>query len=123
MVTTNLGTSMKALFVELPAFERYRESYLTDDEFRSFQIMLLKNPLCGDVIQHTGGLRKVRFSDSKRNKGKRGGTRIIYYWYLEKSQFLLFTIYGKNVADDLTTSQREQLSKMLDMIKKRSNDD
>ncbi|HGN0870302.1 hypothetical protein EC835_11512 [Providencia alcalifaciens] len=85
--------------------------------------MLLKNPLCGDVIQHTGGLWKVRFSDSKRNKGKRGGTRIIYYWYLEKSQFLLFTIYGKNVADDLTTSQREQLSKMLDMIKKRSNDD
>lgn len=57
-------------------------------------------------------------SDSKRNKGKRDGTRIIYYWYLEKSQFLLFTIYGKNIADDLTTSQREQLSKMLEMIKK-----
>lgn len=85
--------------------------------------MLLRSPVCGDVIQHTGGLRKVRFSDSKRNKGKRGGIRIIYYWYLEKSHFLLFTIYGKNIADDLTTTQREQLSKMLEMIKKRRNDD
>ncbi|EFA7915456.1 toxin, partial [Escherichia coli] len=48
---------MEALFVELPPFERHRAEYFTDDEFREFQQMLLKNPLCGDVIQHTGGLR------------------------------------------------------------------
>lgn len=41
---------MEALFVELPPFERHRAEYLTDDEF---QQMLLKNPVCGDVIQHT----------------------------------------------------------------------
>ncbi|AWR60005.1 toxin [Proteus mirabilis] len=114
---------MKAIFVELPAFERHRVSYFSDDEFRHFQFMLLKDPLCGDVMQHTGGLRKVRFSDPKRNKGKRGGTRIIYYWYSEKSQFLLFTIYGKNIADDLTITQREQLRAMLEMIKKRGDHD
>ncbi|MFV5935674.1 toxin [Proteus mirabilis] len=114
---------MKAIFVELPAFERHRVSYFSDDEFRHFQFMLLKDPLCGDVMQHTGSLRKVRFSDPKRNKGKRGGTRIIYYWHSEKSQFLLFTIYGKNIADDLTITQREQLRAMLEMIKKRGDHD
>lgn len=31
---------------------------------------------------------------------------------------MLFTTYGKNIADDLTTSKCEQLSKMLGMIKK-----
>jgi hypothetical protein len=35
--------------------------------------MLLRNPACGDVFQHTGGLHKVRFGDARCNKGKRGG--------------------------------------------------
>ena len=48
---------MEALFVELPPFERHRAEYFTDDEFREFQQMLLKNPVCGDVLQHTGGLQ------------------------------------------------------------------
>jgi mRNA-degrading endonuclease RelE of RelBE toxin-antitoxin system len=110
---------MDALFVELPPFERLRAEYLTDDEFREFQQMLLKNPECGDVIKHTGGLRKVRFADSRRNKGKRGGIRVIYYWYLEKSHFLLFTLYDKDQKDDLTKAQQDLLREMLEQAKKR----
>jgi len=110
---------MEALFVELPPFERHRAEYLTDDEFRAFQQMLLKNPECGDVIQHTGGLRKVRFADSRRQKGKRGGIRVIYYWYLEKSHFLLFTLYDKDQKDDLTKAQQDLLRGMLEQAKKR----
>ncbi len=41
--------------------------------------MLLKNPEAGDVIEGTGGLRKIRYADEKRGKGKRGGLRVIYY--------------------------------------------
>ncbi|WP_346426270.1 hypothetical protein [Yersinia intermedia] len=55
---------MDAVFVELPSFERLRFEYLSDDEYRSLQIMLMNNPMIGDVIQQTGGLRKMRFSDS-----------------------------------------------------------
>src|SRR5256885_3318303 len=36
------------------------------------------NPEAGDVIEGTGGLRKVRFGDPRRAKGKRGGLRVIY---------------------------------------------
>lgn len=110
---------MEALFVELPPFERHRAEYFTDDEFRVFQQMLLKNPLCGDVIQHTGGLRKVRFGDARRHKGKRGGIRVIYYWYLEKSHFLLFTLYDKDQKDDLTKAQRDILREMLEQARRR----
>jgi len=70
---------MKALFVELPAFERNRSAYLTDEAFRDLQNAMLKNPEAGDVITGTGGLRKVRHGDATRCKGKRGGLRIIYY--------------------------------------------
>ncbi|WP_339464013.1 hypothetical protein [Photorhabdus luminescens] len=62
---------MEVVFIELPPFERYRHNYLSDEEFRTFQNMLLENPAAEDVIQHTGGLRKVRFTDSRRKKGKR----------------------------------------------------
>ncbi|MCW7550605.1 MULTISPECIES: toxin [Photorhabdus] len=109
---------MEAVFIELPPFERYRHNYLSDEEFRTFQNMLLENPAAGDVIQHTGGLRKVRFTDSRRKKGKRGGIRVIYYWWVSKSQFMLFTIYDKDEMSDLTKEQCESLRKMLEMRKK-----
>jgi hypothetical protein len=85
---------MIGIFKEMSSFESRRENYLSDEEFRAFQNSLLKRPSAGDVIKGTGGLRKIRVSSSKRGKGKRGGTRVIYYWYLEGKQFWLFTIYG-----------------------------
>lgn len=72
---------MKAVFVELPAFARYRAVYLDDEAFSRLQNEMMKNPAAGDVIEGTGGLRKLRFADSRRGKGKRGGLRVIYYWW------------------------------------------
>ena len=57
---------MKAVFIELPAFERHREEYLDDDSFRGLQVALMGNPEAGDQIAGTGGLRKLRFGDSRR---------------------------------------------------------
>ena len=34
-----------------------------------------------DLISDTGGLRKVRFADRRLGTGKRGGFRVIYYWW------------------------------------------
>lgn len=104
---------MNALFIELPPFQRHRKDYLDDELFRSFQIALMKNPEAGDVIEGTGGLRKVRFVDERRNKGKRGGLKVIYYWWSGGSEFWLFTLYGKNEQDDLTQQQKKILKQML----------
>ena len=101
---------MKALFVELPAFERNRSEYLTDEAFRGLQNEMLKEPEAGDVITGTGGLRKLRHGDVKRGKGKRGGLRIIYYWWEPKRQFWLFTLYDKDELDDLSPKEKAVLN-------------
>ena len=104
---------MKTVFVELPPFERLRASYLDDDAYKALQIELILNPQAGDVIEGTGGLRKLRQPDPRRGKGKRGGLRVICYWWLGGEQFWLFTVYDKDQADDLTTEQRNAVKRLL----------
>jgi len=104
---------MRAVFVELPAFERHRRDYLDDEAFQNLQVLLMKDPEAGDPIPDTGGLRKLRFADTRRGKGKRGGLRVIYYWWNAGSQFWLFTVYDKDEASDLTSQQRKALKTMI----------
>ena len=104
---------VKAVFVELPPFEHYRADYLDDDAFLRLQRLLMLNPDAGAVIPGTGGLRKLRFIDERRGKGKRGGLRVIYYWWEPGLQFWLFTLYDKDETSDLTKAQRETLKQMI----------
>ena len=104
---------MYAVFVELPPFEKHREQYLDDDAFLVLQEYLLLNPLAEDVIQGTDGLRKIRHRDLRRGKGKRGGLRVIFYYWDGGPENWLFTVYDKNVADDLSGRQRDMLHDLL----------
>jgi hypothetical protein len=104
---------MKAIFVELPAFAKYRSEYLDDEGLRGLQNSLMANPEAGDVIEGTGGLRKIRQADPRRGKGKRGGLRVIYYWWDGKRQFWLFTLYDKDEMDDLSAKEKNALKGML----------
>lgn len=104
---------MKAVFVELPPFDRYRAEYLDDDAFLRLQRLLMLNPEAGALIPGTGGLRKLRFADERRGKGKRGGLRVIYYWWDAGLQFWLFTIYDKDENPDLSKARRETLKQMI----------
>ena len=106
---------MKAVFVELPAFSRYRADYLDDEGYRGLQTAMMKNPESGDVIQGTGGLRKLRHIDARQGKGTRGGLRVIYYWWDGASQFWLFTLYGKDEMTDLSSEEKQALKHMLKM--------
>lgn len=107
------NSGVKALFVELPAFERHRGEYLSDESFRMLQATLMKSPEAGDLIEGAGGLRKIRFADVRRGKGKRGGLRVIYYWWQAGEQFWLYTVYDKDERDDLSPQQRKTLKSML----------
>jgi hypothetical protein len=51
------------------------------------------NPEAGDMIEGTGGLRKMRFRHPRRAKGKRGGLRVIYYYWTGGPEFWLFTLF------------------------------
>jgi len=101
-------------FVEAPAFSRYREDYLDDEGFRELQQALASNPEEGDLIPGAGGIRKLRWRDSRRGKGKRGGLRIIYYCFLSDEEIWLLTLYGKDEASDLTKDEKAQLRRVLE---------
>ena len=67
------------IFIETPVFTQEVMNLLSDEEYTEFQKYLVINPLVGDVIQQTGGLRKVRWSASR--KGKRGGKNYLLLPY------------------------------------------
>lgn len=105
---------LKATFVELPAFERLRAGYLSDEEFATLQMALMARPDAGDVIPGAGGLRKLRFTDRRRGKGTRGGLRVIYFYWSAGRQFWLFTLYAKDEVSDLNMGQRRVLKKAIE---------
>jgi len=104
---------LRALFVELPAFARHRAEYLDDDAFRRLQVVLLGEPEAGDVMVGTGGLRKLRFPDRRRGKGRRGGLRVVYFWWAAGRQFWLFTLFDKDEIPDLSPREREWLRRAI----------
>lgn len=105
---------MFALFVELPPFEQHRSRYLDDEHFRRLQAQLLMDPERGNLIIGSGGLRKMRFPDARRGKGKRGGLRIVYFWWRRGRQFWLFTIYDKDEVEDLSAADKRLLKQRLE---------
>jgi hypothetical protein len=96
-------------FIEAPAFTRYVSGYLTDDQYRELQNRLAAASEHGDVIPGTGGFRKLRWTDPRRGKGRRGGLRVIYYYFPGEQQIWLITLYDKDEASDLTPKERQAL--------------
>lgn len=105
-------------FIEAPAFTRHLPKYLDDDQYCRLQDALAAAPELGDVIPGSGGFRKLRWADARRGKGRRGGLRIIYYWFDGLNQIWLMTVYDKNEAADLTPEQRKTLKTAIDAEKK-----
>jgi|SRR5438105_3876959 len=101
-------------FFEAPAFTCYVYDYLDDEAYRALQTHLATAPERGDVIPGTGGFRKLRWSDPRRGKGRRGGLRIIYYYFSVSQQIWLVTLYGKDEASDLTPKEKQILKSAID---------
>lgn len=89
---------------------------LNDDDLRDLELTLLVNPQMGDVIEGTGGARKVRIPLGRR--GKRGGGRVIYLDVFEQENLYLLFAYPKNVQNDLAPDQKKMIRKMIEMIRK-----
>lgn len=100
------------VIIETPIFTRQLLATLSDDEYRELQKSLLGHPEAGKVISGSGGLRKLRWAFDGR--GKRGGVRLIYYWFSAQGSLLLLFIYPKNVQDDLTPDQLRQLKRIVE---------
>lgn len=94
-------------------FTRAIAALLSDDEYAELQGALIVDPEAGDVIKDTGGLRKIRWSQQRRGKGKRGGVRVIYYWYTAGSSIYMLLAYSKDERDDLSAAQKKVLARLV----------
>ena len=95
--------------VELPEFLRKADKLLSATERLSIINYLAAHPASGDIMQGTGGIRKLRWS--ARGKGKSGGVRIIYYHHNESMPLFLLTLFGKGEKANLTKSESNELTK------------
>lgn len=100
---------------ETPTFTRQCAKIFSDDEKQELIDYLANNPLAGDEIPGTGGVRKVRFAASGR--GKRGGARIIYYYLNDKLPLYALLAYAKNVRVDMTSDEKKQVSAFVELLK------
>jgi mRNA-degrading endonuclease RelE of RelBE toxin-antitoxin system len=96
---------------ETPLFTKLVPELMDDDEYALLQAALVVNPRLGRVITGTGGIRKVRWSGSGR--GKRGGTRVIYFAAPEHNTILMLYIYPKNELEDLSVAQKKALQEVV----------
>lgn len=99
------------VFVELPIFVRCAAELFSDEDIAEIQNTLLKNPAAGDLIPGGRGLRKLRVPLPGR--GKRGGARVIYCYWVRKERCYLVYAYAKNVSTDLTPEQLRRLAEVM----------
>ena len=101
--------------VETWQFAREASKLFTEEERRNLIDYLAWNPLAGDEIVGSGGLRKLRFRIG--NKGKSGSARVVYFYYTEEIPLYLLTCYGKSAKSDLTQSEINGFAKLSASIK------
>jgi hypothetical protein len=100
--------------VETPSYLRAASALFSEAERADIVAMVAADPRCGEVIQGTGGFRKVRVG--RDGIGKRGGARVIYILRNKSFPIFLITAYPKNQKDNLTQAERNALKKRADEI-------
>ena len=107
---------MTRTFIEVPIFtRRWKERGLGDEELQTLQIMLLKDPESGPVMEGTGGIRKVRFP--LENRGKSGSVRVCYTDFAEYEVTYLITAFEKKEQENLSNEEKVVLKKLVKSLK------
>jgi len=100
--------------VETPGYLKTVEAIFTEAERSQIVTMVATSPECGDIMPGTGGFRKVRVP--RAGMGKRGGARVIYILRNEDFPIFLVAAYAKNVKENLTKQERNELARRADEI-------
>ena len=97
---------------ETAPFSRIRSRYFDEDSFAVFTWALDRHPKMGEVVQGTGGVRKVRWQLPGR--GKRGGVRVVYFVADAQRRIYLLTAYAKHEAEDLPSSVLRKMREVIE---------
>lgn len=100
--------------IEFAGYRRRANELLTAGQRDAVIDLIAYEPTRGDIIPGSGGLRKVRVG--RGGIGKRGGTRVVYYFYNEDFPILLLALYAKNEKADLTVAEKREFAASIKEI-------
>lgn len=114
---------MKRRFIESREFTRRFEALrsageLTDEDLSALQIQLIEDPSTGDLVQGSGGVRKVRMALPARGRGKSFGVRAFVLDLAMRKHTHLLTLFGKNESSDLSPPEKKLVKQLAEAIKK-----
>ncbi len=99
---------------ELPEYLRTTAKLLADADRRAVVDYLAAHPKAGDLIEGTGGVRKLRWA--REGRGKSGGVRVIYYFHSEAMPLYLLTMFAKSERANLSKAERNELAGLVDLL-------
>lgn len=102
---------------ESPSFARDARRIWTEDEVSGLVLHLATNPAAGDLIPGSGGLRKLRWGSG--STGKRGGARVVYYFFRPTAPLFLLYAYAKGAKVDLTADDLAAGRAFVEAVKTR----
>lgn len=96
-------------------YERDVSRLLTAAERAAMEQAIATAPEAYPVVPGTGGVRKVRWG--RQAKGKRGGVRVIYYYWSPDNEVYLITAYAKSEKGDLTAEDRRSARLFVEVLR------
>ena len=101
--------------IETTPFLKAAAGVFTDAERAELVTYLAANPLVGEEIRGTGGVRKVRFATG--SKGKSGGARVIYFVYGDDAPIILLTCYARSARANISDAEVNAFAKLTAALK------
>ena len=101
--------------VETPEFIKQALTLVERKVIDDFIYFIAHEPLKGDLIQGSGGVRKIRWSKDY-SSGKSGGIRVLYYYYDQSIPIFLFTAYAKNQKANISDKDKATLKKITKQL-------
>jgi hypothetical protein len=109
---------MRLTFIQTTTFaSRWRQFRLTDEDLQALEQQLMKQPDAGDVMQGTGGLRKVRFAPPSSRTGKSGAFRVGYVYFRTAEAIVLLVIFAKSDQASLNAAEKARFKKVIESLR------
>ncbi len=99
---------------ELPEYIRRAEKLMSAAERLDIVNYLAVHPKAGDLMEGTGGVRKLRWG--RGTQGKSGGVRVIYYVHSDRMPLYLLTLFAKNEKANISKAERQELNDLVELL-------
>ena len=100
---------------ELPEYQKASARLMSAEERMAIVQFLAARPKAGDLMEGTGGIRKLRWG--REGRGKSGGVRVVYYFHSDDMPLYLLTVFAKNESANLSKAERKELAGLVDVLK------